>query len=159
MIVCNAGPLIALAGVGQLALLRELFDEVLIAEEVRREVEVGGERGVSASLIRESPWLRVSSLEEKIDPLLASLLDVGEAATIALAVQKSAALVLIDEVKGRRVARNVYGLAVIGTARVLVEAKRARLIDHVGPLLEQMRGNGYWIADGILDEILRQAGE
>lgn len=54
-----------------------------------------------------------------MDPLLASLLDRGEAATIALALQESAALVLMDEVKGRRVARDVYGLAVIGTGRIM----------------------------------------
>lgn len=40
-IVCNAGPLIALAGLGQLGLLRDLFGEVLVADEVRAEVEAG----------------------------------------------------------------------------------------------------------------------
>ena len=65
----------------------------------------------------------------------------------------------MDEVKGRRVARDVYGLAVIGTGRVLVEARRASLISEVRPLIEQMRAGGYWLADTIMAEILRQAGE
>ena len=101
----------------------------------------------------------MSSLSGKVDPLLASLLDRGEAATIALALQEAAALVLMDEVKGRRVARDVYGLAVIGTGRVLVEARRAALISEVRPLIAQMRANGYWLAETIVAEILRQAGE
>ena len=158
-IVCNAGPLIALAGIGQLGLLRELFGEVLVADEVRLEVEAGGKSGAGAGMFQTEPGLRVTSLSRKMDPLLASLLDRGEAATIALALQESAGLVLMDEVKGRRVARDVYGLAVIGTGRVLVEARRAALISEVRPLIGQMRANGYWLAETIVAEILRQAGE
>lgn len=51
------------------------------------------------------------------------------------------------------------GLQVIGTARLLVEAKRASLIPAVLPLLLRMRDNGYWISDKIIAEIRRQAGE
>ena len=158
-IVCNAGPLIALAGIGQLGLLRELFGEVLVADDVKSEVEDGGKSGAGTGLFQTAPWLRITSLSRKMDPLLTSLLDIGEAATISLALQESAALVLMDEVKGRRVARDVYGLAVIGTGRVLVEARRASLISKVRPLIEQMRAGGYWLADTIMAEILRQAGE
>ncbi len=158
-IVCNAGPLIALAGIGQLSLLRDLFGEVLVPAEVQSEVEAGGPSGTGAGVFQATSWLRVVSLVKKADLLLSSLLDGGEAATIALALEKSASLVLMDEVKGRRIARAVYGLAVIGTGRLLVEAKRASLVTEVGPLLEQMRNNGYWMADKIVAEILRQAGE
>ena len=158
-IVCNAGPLIALAGIGQVGLLGELFGEVLVPVEVQAEVEAGGSGGVGASLFQEQTWLRVTHLEQTVDPLLVSLLDQGEAATISLALQTKAALVLMDEVKGRRVARDVFGLAVVGTGRLLVEAKRARLIAEVRPLLTKMRSNGYWMADKIIAEVLRQAGE
>lgn len=157
-IVCNAGPLIALAGIGQVKLLRGLFEQVLVPPEVRAEVVAGGPGGVGADLFRAA-WLEVTPLLKTVDPLLVSLLDSGEAATIALAVEHSASMVLMDEVKERRVARNVYGLAVIGTGRLLVEAKRAALIPQVRPLLEQMRNNGYWISESIVAEILRTAGE
>ena len=158
-IACNAGPFIALAGIAQLGLLRDLIGEVLVADDVKSEVEAGGKSGAGAGLFQSAPWLRVTNLSRKIDPLLTSLLDIGEAATISLALQEPAALVLMDEVKGRRVARNVYGLAVIGTGRVRVEARRAALISEVRPLIEQMRAGGYWLADTIVAEILRQAGE
>ena len=158
-IVCNAGPLIALAGIGQLGVLRDLFGEVLVPAEVQSEVEAGGTSGTGAGVFQAAPWLRVVSLVRKADLLLSSLLDGGEAATIALALESSASLVLMDEVKGRRIARDVYGLAVFGTGRLLVEAKRASLISEVRPLMERMRNNGYWMADKIVAEILRQAGE
>ena len=91
--------------------------------------------------------------------MLETLLDQGEAETIALALQFSAALVLMDERKGRKIARDIYGLAVIGTGRLLTEAKLAGLIPAVTPLIGQMRAHGYWLSDKIVAEILRQAGE
>ena len=158
-IVCNAGPLIALAGIERVDLLHDLFGVVLVAREVQLEVETGGITGTGSTIFHEAPWLKVVQLGKEIDPLLASTLDRGEAATVALALVHSAALVLMDEVKGRRVARNVYGLEVVGTGRLLVEAKQASLVALVRPLIEQMRRNGYWIADKIVAEVLRQAGE
>jgi len=67
---------------------------------------------------------------------------------IQTALAQAVPQVLIDERKGRKVAR-LYGLQVFGTARVLVEAKRAGLIDSVGQALGAMRSNGYWVDDKI----------
>jgi uncharacterized protein len=86
-------------------------------------------------------------------------LDIGEASTIALALQESADLVLMDEAKGRRVARDVYGLSVAGTGRMLVEAKRAGILPEVRSHMQLLRAVGYWISDAIFAEVLRQAGE
>lgn len=158
-VVCNAGPLIALSKIGQLSLLHSLFGKVLMSREVCAEVERGGHAATGTAAFSPEPWLQVTPLAKPVDALLTSVLDLGEASTISLAIQQSASLVLIDEVKGRRVARDLYGLAVIGTGRVLVEAKRAGLIPQVRPLIEQMRSVGYWIADAIVAEILHQAGE
>jgi predicted nucleic acid-binding protein len=158
-VVCNAGPLIALTGIGQAGLLRELFGEVLVSGKVRDEVEAGGKTGAGASLLTDAPWIRVIVLTDPPDPLLETLLDQGEAETISLALQSSAALVLMDERKGRKIARGIYGLSVIGTGRLLTEAKKAGFISAVRPLIDQMRLNGYWLSDKIVEEILRQAGE
>ena len=77
-IIINSGPLIALAGIGRLELLPNLFHNVLVPKAVYQEVTQ----------------------------------------------------VLIDEMKGRKVAR-LYSLQVFGTARLLVEAKRSKLLDDV----------------------------
>ncbi|WP_437288400.1 hypothetical protein [Sorangium sp. So ce406] len=50
-------------------------------------------------------------------------LDPGEAAAIALAIERSASLLLIDEVDGRKVGRRP-GLRMTGTLVVLLEGKR-----------------------------------
>jgi len=66
---------------------------------------------------------------------------------------------LIDEKKARKIARIIFGLKVIGSARVLVEAKRQGLIQNVGNLLEELRKKGYWLHDDIIDLAKRHAGE
>ncbi|MCC7280551.1 MAG: DUF3368 domain-containing protein [Chromatiaceae bacterium] len=67
--------------------------------------------------------------------------------------------VLIDERKGRKVARGIYGLRTLGTVRVLLEAKQSGLIDSILQPLESMRENGYRIHEDIVQAALRQAGE
>ena len=41
-IICNSGPLIGLGILGWLDLLKTLFDVVLVAEAVQKEIEQGG---------------------------------------------------------------------------------------------------------------------
>ena len=94
-----------------------------------------------------------------VDSLLALQLDPGEASVIQLALKRSVPNVLIDERKGRKIARRVYGLHTIGTARVLVEARQAGLIAEIAPLFDRLREESYWIADPIVKWAKSAAGE
>lgn len=87
--------------------------------------------------------MRVIRLTDLPDPLLKSLLNQGEAETIALALQSSASLVLMDERRGRKTARDIYGLKLIGSGRHLTEAKKAGFIPEVRPLIDLIRTHGY----------------
>ena len=93
------------------------------------------------------------------DALLESLLDVGEASVICLARELDVHTVLIDERKARKVARDIHGLQVIGTARILIEAKRAGLLSEITSSFDKLRQAGYWIHEQIVQEALREAGE
>ena len=157
-IVCNAGPLIALAAIKQLALLRDLYSRVLVAPGVVREL-VGSERFVGEARTFELPWLERKELLASPDPLLSSELGEGEAQTIALALQADALCILIDERRGRRVASLVYRLKVIGTGGVLLAAKRKGLVRDIRPLMEQMRANGYFLSSRLVEGICHAAGE
>jgi uncharacterized protein len=158
-IVCNSGPLIALGLLSRLDLLKSLFDEVLVPEAVQKEIEQGGIRSSGLEAFRHADWIRIVSLKEKRDVLLESLLDSGEAAVISLAREQNAALVLIDERKARKIARDIYGLQTIGTARILVEAKRKNLLPEIASHFQKLLAEGYWIHDSIVQTALREAGE
>lgn len=158
-IVCNSGPLIALGLLDRLDVLKELFPEVLIPEAVQREIEEGGLKRLGLASFRRAVWLRVVPLTGERDVLLESLLDAGEAAVISLAREQGVGTVLIDERKARKVARGIHGLQVIGTARILVEAKRRGLLAEVASSFVRLRQEGYWIHDTIVQATLREAGE
>jgi predicted nucleic acid-binding protein len=142
-IICNTGPILGLAIIGRLDLFRDLFDSVFVPEEVHDEILEGGVKGVGLASYKKAEWIKVRRLSTVLDPLLRTALDRGEASVIGLARELKVNQVLIDERKARRIARSIYGLSVFGSARALNE----------------MREAGYWIADSIVEETLRRAGE
>jgi predicted nucleic acid-binding protein len=133
--ICNTGPLIALSMIDRIDILQHLFKLVVVPEEVHKEILEGGATNAGLINYRKVQWLKVVTLAKPADPLLRTSLDSGEAAVIGFAREINADFVLIDERKGRKIARTVYGLHVIGSARVLLEAKKRGLLDNVGAKL------------------------
>jgi predicted nucleic acid-binding protein len=85
------------------------------------------------------------------------VLDAGESAAIRLALKLSAS-VLIDEKMGRSIATKL-GLSVIGSAGVLLAAKKRGLIESVRPILDAFSSNGYHFSDTLIQAIVLRAGE
>jgi predicted nucleic acid-binding protein len=158
-VISDAGPLIALAVAGHVEVLRALFSSVMIPETVHKEILEGGVAAKGVSEYRGASWIQVAEPISEMDPLLTVVLGKGEASVIQLARDLTADWVLIDEQKARKIARQVYGLSVIGTARVLVEAKRQGLLSSVRDILETIRENGYWFSDQIVNATLKAADE
>lgn len=158
-LICNTGPIIALSMIDRIDILRHLFELVAVPEEVHKEILEGGATNKGLANYQKAQWIKVITLSNAVDPLLKTSLDSGEAAVIGLARESNTNLILVDERKARKIARAVYGLHAIGSARVLVEAKRHGLLDSVGASLQAMRDNGYWISDSIIAAALKQAGE
>lgn len=158
-VICNTGPLVALSMIDRIDILRHLFEVVAVPEAVHREILVGGATNAGLSNYHKVQWIKVMTLSTPADPLLITALDAGEAAVIGLARELNADFTLIDERKARKVARTVYGLKVIGSAGILVEAKRHGLIANVGAALQIIRDSGYRIGDSIVEAALREAGE
>lgn len=65
----------------------------------------------------------------------------------------------MDERKGRRIARDIYGLIVTGTVRLLTDAKKAGLINSLSDVLQDIRSSGYWIHEKIIQVAVKEAGE
>ena len=157
--VVNAGPLVALSLIGRLDLLPTLFAECWVPQAVFNEVAVAGIGKPGAASLQSAEWLARVRLSPVPDPLLVMQLDVGEAEVISLARQLSPCFAVIDERRGRRIAQEVYGLAVKGTAGVLVEAKRRHVISDVRPLLLALREAGYFISQNVIAAACVAAGE
>lgn len=104
------------------------------------EVAVAGVDKPGASALQSANWLGRVRESPMPDPLLILELDAGEEEVITLARQLSPCIALMDERRGRRIAQDVYGLAVKGTAGVLIEAQSRGLISGIRPQLLAQRG-------------------
>ncbi|MGD9101305.1 MAG: DUF3368 domain-containing protein, partial [Anaerolineae bacterium] len=100
--IVNATPLIALALLERLDLLRQMFDEVIVPTAVYEEVAVEGTGRPGAAAIAQADWLQVASPDAvpTIEPMLLGL-DAGEMQVLLLARERQPDWVLIDERLGR----------------------------------------------------------
>ncbi len=90
--------------------------------------------------------------------LIESFVDKGEASAIALALESENSLLIIDDRKGRKFARQL-GLSIIGTIGIIVDAKLAGIIPSVKPLLAKIKTTNFRITRELELLILQKAGE
>lgn len=162
-VVCNAGPIIYLAKVGKLELLRSLFGGVIIPPEVYREVVRRGkeekfaevlmiEKAVGKGWIKKKPVRLDKKLLEFVPEL-----DRGEVEVISLSRGMSAELVLMDDASGRKVAES-FGLTARGTLYVLLMAYRRGLMsrDETGSCLAGLLAAGFRLAPELYSRVLEE---
>ncbi len=160
IVVSNTSPIINLAAIGQLDLLKKLYDTIFIPHAVYHEITVKGQGQIGALEIEKSSWITVKQLLDKnLGEALKLELDEGEAEAIVLAIGLQANLLLIDERAGRKVADH-FGVRYIGLLGVIIEAKQKKLIPKVKPVLDDLISKaGFWINLNLYNRVLQAAGE
>lgn len=159
-IVSDSSPLISLARISQLDLLRHLYGEIIVPEAVWQEVVVDGAGQPGAETIRQAPWVRCIAVNNRtVAEALRQGLDAGEAEAIALAIEGSAELLLIDDRLGRESAQHL-GVHCVGLVGVLVEAKQKKVIALLRPHLDALRYTaGFHISEALYHRVLADWGE
>jgi len=158
-IVSNTSPLLNLAIIGELELVRKQFPITLIPPAVVEEFRFGKNRPGSETLRRavKSDWLVVEApSDEALVRTLRQDLDRGESEAIALAEEKGTGRILLDEREGRRRARNL-GLEVTGALGVLLRAAREGTLDSLPGALDALEKEaGFWISSSLRRQILEE---
>jgi len=159
-VVTDSSPLINLARIGKLILLRDLYGEVHIPEAVWREAVIEGGDQPGADEIKTATWIHTHAVRNKeLVQALQQELDAGEAEAIALASEMKAELLLMDERLGRDTARHL-NLRFTGLIGVLIEAKRKGFIQSVRPHLHALSDiAGFRIAKNLYRRLLEDEGE
>ena len=161
VVVADTGPLIALARVGRLDLLRRLYGRVVVPPAVHVELAIDSNRPGAKVLAGAfaAGWIVVEAVTDSSVRLeLDQILGPGEAEAIALAEQEGARFLLIDDAKGRRTAR-ARGIPVVGVAGVLLAAKSRGELAAVGPVLDRLSDAGYRLSPRLVAATLDRAGE
>ena len=159
IVVADAGPLIALARIGRIELLHVLYGGAVVPAAVMEELQLDSWRP-GASALRaalNTGWLEVMTAPTDT-PELKLVLDPGEAEAILLVEKIACRFLLIDERRGRTIARR-RNIPVVGTAGLLLNAKRKGILEAVTPELERLTQNGYRLAPALVEEIPSLAGE
>lgn len=156
ILVADASALIALASCNSLSLLDKLFGEVLVPETVYSEITIP-DKPQSSSLqvylqgkVRNVNMLRYVYLD--------AFADAGETEAMLLYKEVSADYLLIDDKRGRKVAK-INQIKTIGSLGVLLQAKRAGHIQYIAPLLEQIASSPVYISESLINTVLELAGE
>ncbi len=160
IVVSDAGPLIHLAAIGRMDLVVKLTPTITIPEAEWREVVVTGSGLPGSSEVESADWIQVVTPNrlDLVSSLEAGGLDRGESEAIAVAVEREADLLLIDERQGRSTAA-AMGLTVVGTIGIVVAARERGDIAAVAPMLAELRASGLWLSDVLVERVLRALGE
>jgi predicted nucleic acid-binding protein len=159
-VVSNSTPLIYLAKIGKLDLLKTIFGEVLIPTEVRIEVvekgkQLGRKDAYTVENAIQQGWIKVSPADPIETPIV---LDKGEQEALALAKQQKATFVLIDEVSARSAAR-LLGLNPKGTLFVLLVAMRKKQMefDEFLQTLDELIEQGFRLKEEVYIQAVKEA--
>ncbi len=158
IIIADSSPLISLAIIEQLELLPQLYQRVLLPPAVWDEATVQGIGLPGANAVSKITWLEIQTPEATLLQPLSILVDRGEAEAIALAQSIPESIVLLDDAQARRVAERL-NVPRIGTLGILRRAKKSGLVMAVKPYIEELRSQGIYIRQSLIDAVLQDLGE
>jgi predicted nucleic acid-binding protein len=160
IVVSNTSPLINLANIGQLHLLKQLYGEVIIPPAVYDEIVIAGVGQPGAMEVKIYDWFKVEQISnQQMVTLLQIDVDIGEAEAIVLALEMKPDLLLLDERKGRQVASNL-GIKFTGILGILIEAKNNQLINAIKPIMDDLiKQVGFRVSSKLYQRVLQIANE
>ena len=161
--IINASPLIILAKINKLEILKKTYGGIEIASSVYQEVVVNGLRIYSRDALIAKEQIDSRNIDvldlrpefaekaKKIESIYG--IDIGEAETIALALQLNNKEIVIDEIDAREAAK-AFGIKPIGTLRVLLTAYKNSLISktEIKRLVIEMENSKYRLSPKVLIE-------
>ena len=162
MLVVDASPLIHLARVSLLELLRDNdpTGEIVVPMVVFDEVMRGANRDPTASLIEQAThdWLVIVPTPPPHASLHPFKIDLGEIAVLTVALSIPGAVVALDDLAARGEASRL-GIPRTGTLRLLIDSKARGLIPSVQSPLDHLKAMGMRLSEAVYHEVLKQAGE
>ncbi len=160
IVVADTTPLISLMKVGHLNLVHQLFGEILIPNAVFEELVYNSRFPEESKMIRECSFIKRVDIEDvRAVQLLqrSSGLDAGESEAIILSDMTDASLLLMDEVKGRQVARQM-GIQLMGTIGMLLVGYQEKKIskEEILDCIEMLKITGRHISNKLYEQLLEK---
>lgn len=160
IVISDTTPIISLLKINQLELLHHLFGEVQVPDAVYEELISNVKFQKEAEEILGADYIKKVAVEDKKSVTLlrrATGLDAGESEAIILSDEIKAELLLMDEVKGRQVAKQM-GLNIMGTIGILMTAFDEKLLssEDIEQCIDVLRSNGRHISDKLYEQLMEK---
>jgi predicted nucleic acid-binding protein len=138
IVIADASCLIALDNVDESDLLPKMYDDIFVTPEVAAEV------GYSLP-----KWThQKSSSNHSLIGELSVTLEIGEATSIALALELPDCLLIIDEKKGRRTAKQL-GIKIKGTFGIILDGIERGLIQEPITIADRLERPGFLLSESL----------
>ncbi len=161
IVIADTTPLISLMKINKLVLLTELFGYILIPEAVYHELTKNPSFKNEAEEIKNCKYIHVVCISSKKTARIlrtATGLDIGESEAIVLVDEQNGNLLLVDEIKGRNVARQM-GIKIMGTIGILLIALEKQLVTYteITESVEILKNSGRHIKKELYETLLDTA--
>lgn len=104
-------------------------------------------------------WINIEETKDKkYQSFINIQVDSGEASVIAFAMEKESSLLILDDLKARKLAKRL-DLKYTGTLGVINKAKNLGIISKIKPLLDQLQETNFRISDKVLQDLLKRHGK
>ncbi len=145
IVIADTSCLIILTSIGELDLLREVFGEVAITEEISKEF---GDKTPT--------WIKILQAPSNLSKALKATIDEGEASAVALALDFGAeSLLILDDLRARKYAKKV-GLNVLGTIGVIVRAQKRGHIANALDIIGKIQQTNFRLSPKIIEEVKKE---
>ena len=157
-VICNTSPIQFLYQIEMLHILPALTKRVIVPPAVVEELSVGRALGLNLPDLATLNWVTVRHPVSQAALPLVTDLGPGETEVLMLALELDDSVAVLDDALARRVAETL-GLHLTGTLGLLLDAKRAGLVTHVGRLLDQLEALRFRLAAHTRAAVIKLAGE
>jgi uncharacterized protein len=157
LVVSDTSAISNLIQVELLDILHQLFGEIIISNAVYEELsEIDSQK----LYIDNLSWIHIETVKNQdFVHELENDLDKGESESIALAIEFNADFLIIDELKGRKIAESL-GIKIVGLLGSLLKAKEKGYLQTIAPILEKLSIQaGFHINPQLRAHILKLANE
>lgn len=144
--------------IGRLELLPKLGVELVIPAAVWREVVEMADGRPPGAWMAANFRAAIREGDVRLTRAYAAQVDQGEAEALAIAASVDDACLLMDDARGRAIAK-ANGFRFVGTLGVLVEARRRGLVGFLKPELDALQEAGWHISAQLVREALDLFGE
>ena len=148
IVISDTSSLILFDKIQEFELLRKVYKSIITTPEIAEEF---GDNLPN--------WIQiVETKDKKYQELIELQVDKGEASAITLAKETENVILLLDDLKARKLAAKL-NLKYTGVLGVFHKAKQVGIITEVKPLIEKLQQTNFRIAENVIQELLRLNNE